>query len=447
MALTGLDIYKKLPQKNCGECGVPTCLAFAMKLAMGKAQLDACPYVSEETKAELSEASAPPIRLVTIGVGDKALKIGEEAVLFRHEKTFYHQPGFAVLVDDGMSESEIGEKLAQLKSSQFERVGQFLRADLVAVKSSSNDSAKFVELVKKAMGTEFPLVLITDNSEMMKAALSVCAKTKPLIYAANEGNFEQMAALAKEENCPLAVAAKDLNILSELVEKVTAQGIKDIVLDPGSRNIKDSLRDATFIRRAALKKKFKPLGYPIITFPCEMYDDPYMEAVAAGVGIMKYAGIIVLSDLEAWKALPLYVLRQNIYTDPQKPMQVEEGIYPIGEPDEDSPVLLTTNFSLTYFTVSGEVEASKIPSWICIMDVEGLSVLTAWGAGKFVPESIGPFMKRCGITDKVKHRKLIIPGCVAQISGELEEELPDWKIEVGPREAGDIPAYLKSRSA
>jgi len=447
MALTGLDIYKKLPQKNCGECGVPTCLAFAMKLAMGKAQLDACPYVSEETKAELSEASAPPIRLVTIGVGDKALKIGEEAVLFRHEKTFYHQPGFAVLVDDGMSESEIGEKLAQLKSSQFERVGQFLRADLVAVKSSSNDSAKFVELVKKAMGTEFPLVLITDNSEMMKAALSVCAKTKPLIYAANEGNFEQMAALAKEENCPLAVAAKDLNILSELVEKVTAQGIKDIVLDPGSRNIKDSLRDATFIRRAALKKKFKPLGYPIITFPCEMYDDPYMEAVAAGVGIMKYAGIIVLSDLEAWKALPLYVLRQNIYTDPQKPMQVEEGIYPIGEPDENSPVLLTTNFSLTYFTVSGEVEASKIPSWICIMDVEGLSVLTAWGAGKFVPESIGPFMKRCGITDKVKHRKLIIPGCVAQISGELEEELPDWKIEVGPREAGDIPAYLKSRSA
>jgi len=297
------------------------------------------------------------------------------------------------------------------------------------------------------MGTEFPLVLITDNSEMMKAALSVCAKTKPLIYAANEGNFEQMAALAKEENCPLAVAAKDLNILSELVEKVTAQGIKDIVLDPGSRNIKDSLRDATFIRRAALKKKFKPLGYPIITFPCEMYDDPYMEAVAAGVGIMKYAGIIVLSDLEAWKALPLYVLRQNIYTDPQKPMQVEEGIYPIGEPDENSPVLLTTNFSLTYFTVSGEVEASKIPSWICIMDVEGLSVLTAWGAGKFVPESIGPFMKRCGITDKVKHRKLIIPGCVAQISGELEEELPDWKIEVGPREAGDIPAYLKSRSA
>jgi len=447
MALTGLDIYKKLPQKNCGECGVPTCLAFAMKLAAGQAQLDACPYVSEETKAELSEASAPPIRLVTIGVGDKALKVGEEAVLFRHEKTFYHQPGLAVLVDDGMDEAGIDEKLAQLKSSQFERVGQFLRADLVAVKSSSNDSAKFVELVKKAMGTEFPLVLISENPEIMKSALSVCAQTKPLLCAANEDNFEQMAALAKENNCPLVVAAKELGALSDLVEKVTAQGVKDIVLDPGSRNIKDSLKDAVFIRRAALKKKFKPLGYPIITFPCGMYDDPYMEAVAAGVGIMKYAGIIVVSDLEAWKALPLYVLRQNIYTDPQKPMQVEEGIYPIGEPDEDSPVLLTTNFSLTYFTVSGEVEASKVSSWICIMDVEGLSVLTAWGAGKFVPESIGPFVKRCGITDKVKHRKLIIPGCVAQISGELEEELPDWKIEVGPREAGDIPAYLKSRSA
>ncbi|MDO8886261.1 acetyl-CoA decarbonylase/synthase complex subunit gamma [Candidatus Oleimmundimicrobium sp.] len=447
MALTGLDIYKKLPQKNCGECGIPTCLAFAMKLAVGQTQLDACPYVSEETKTELSEASAPPIRLITVGTGDKALKIGEEAVLFRHEKTFYHQPGLAILVDDGMDEAVIDEKLAQLKSSQFERVGQFLRADLVAVKSSSNDSAKFVTLVKKAMGTEFPLVLISENSEIMKAALSVCVQTKPLLYAANENNFEQMAALAKESNCPLVVAAKDLGALSDLVEKVTAKGVKDIILDPGSRTIKDSLKDAVFIRRAALKKKFKPLGYPIITFPCEMYDDPYMEAVAAGVGIMKYAGVIVVSDLESWKALPLYVLRQNIYTDPQKPMQIDEGIYPIGEPDENSPVLLTTNFSLTYFTVSGEVEASKVSSWICIMDVEGLSVLTAWAAGKFIPENIGPFMKRCGITDKVKHRKIVIPGYVAQISGELEEELPDWEIQVGPREAGDIPSYLKNWSA
>ncbi len=447
MALTGLDIYKKLPQKNCGECGIPTCLAFAMKLVAGQAQLDACPYVSEEAKTELTEASAPPIRLVTIGVGDKALKIGEEAVLFRHEKTFYHQPGLAVLVDDGMDKAKIDEKFAQLKNSQFERVGQFLRADLVAVKSSSNDSTKFTELVKGAVETGFPLVLITDNPEMMKAALSVCAQTKPLIYAANESNFEQMTAFAKESNCPLAVVAKDLSMLSDLVEKVTAKGIKDIVLDPGSRNIRDSLRDATFIRRAALKKKYKPLGYPIITFPCEMYDDPYMEAVAAGVGIMKYAGVIVVSDLEPWKAFPLYVLRQNIYTDPQKPMQVDEGIYPVGEPDENSPVLLTTNFSLTYFTVSGEVEASKIPSWICIMDVEGLSVLTAWAAGKFIPENIGPFMKRCGITDKVKHRKMVIPGYVAQISGELEEELPDWEIQVGPREAGDIPSYLKNWSA
>ncbi|HDP70564.1 MAG TPA: acetyl-CoA decarbonylase/synthase complex subunit gamma [Actinobacteria bacterium] len=446
MALTGLDIYKKLPQKNCGECGIPTCLAFAMKLAAGQAQLEACPYVSEETKTELSEASAPPIRLVTIGTGDKAIKIGEEAVLFRHEKTFYNQPGLAVLVDDGMSDAEIDGKLAQIKNSQFERVGQLLRADLVAVKSSSNDAGRFTELVKKAMGTEFPLVLITDNSEVMKAALLVCAQSKPLLCAANENNFEQMANLAKENNCPLVVAAKDLNALSELVEKITAQGVKDLVLDSGSRSIKDSLKDATFIRRAALKKKFKPLGYPIIAFPCEAYDDPYMEAVAAAVSIMKYAGVIVVKDLEPWRALPLYVLRQNIYTDPQKPMQIDEGIYPIGEPDENSPVLLTTNFSLTYFTVSGEVEASKVPCWICIMDVEGLSVLTAWAAGKFIPENIGPFMKRCGITDKVSHRKVSIPGYVAQISGELEDELPDWVVEVGPREAGDIPSYLKNWS-
>ncbi|MDI6799761.1 MAG: acetyl-CoA decarbonylase/synthase complex subunit gamma [Actinomycetota bacterium] len=447
MALTGLDIYKKLPQKNCGECSIPTCLAFAMKLAASQAQLEACPYVSEETRAELSEASAPPIRLVTIGVGEKALKVGEEAVLFRHEKTFYHQPGFAVLIDDSMSEADVDAKLSRIQSSQFERVGQLLSADLVAVRSSLSDGAKFTALVNKASEAGFPLVILANDPAVVKEALGNVASTKPLIGVADENNYEVMAALAKESGCPLIVKGQGLEALSDLVEKVSALGVKDIVLDPSSKNIKESLKDATFIRRAALKKKFKPLGYPIISFPCDNYSDPNMEALAASVAVMKYAGVIVLSDLDPERILPLFVLRQNIYTDPQKPMQVDEGIYKAGEPGEDSPVIITTNFSLTYFTVFGEVEASKVATWVCIMDVEGLSVLTAWAAGKFIAENIGPFIKRSGIEEKVKHRKITIPGYVSQISGELAEELPDWTIEVGPREAGDVAKYLKAWKA
>ncbi len=447
MALTGLDIYKKLPQKNCGECSIPTCLAFAMKLAVGQAQLDACPYVSDETKAELSEASAPPIRLVTVGSGDNAFKVGEEAVLFRHEKTFYNQPGFAVLIDDLMSEAEVDAKLKRLETSQFERVGQMLKGDLVAVRSATGDGAKFSALVQKAAATGYPLILLAGDAAIIKGALEGVSANKPLIGPADSSNFEAMAALAKEAGCSLIVKAEELEALSGLVEKVVALGVKDIVLDPSSKNVKESLKDATFIRRAALKKKFKPLGYPIISFPCDNYSDTNMEALAASVAVMKYAGIVVLSDLDPERALALFVLRQNIYTDPQKPMQVEEGIYKVGEPGEDSPVIITTNFSLTYFTVFGEVEASKVPTWICIMDVEGLSVLTAWAAGKFIAENIGPFVKRCGITDKVSHKKLTIPGYVSQISGELAEELPDWTIEVGPREAGDVAKYLKAWKA
>lgn len=448
MALTGLDIFKKLPKTNCGECGVPTCLAFAMRLAAGQATLDACPYVTDEVKAELSEASAPPIRLVTIGTGDNALKIGEEQVMFRHDKTFYHQPGLAILIKDDMSDAEISARLDQIKNAHFDRVGQLLRADLVAVENSSGDAGKFTKAVQTANEAGFPLVLISSSPDALKAALEVCKANKPLICSATKDNHESMTSLAKESGCPLVVSSSDgPESLAELTEKIAAACVNDIVLDPGVKSLQETLKDLVFIRRAGLKSKFRPLGYPIITFPNMQTADENMEALFAAVYIAKYAGIIVLNSLEPWKALPLFVLRQNIYTDPQKPMQVDEGIYPIGEPKEDSPVLLTTNFSLTYFTVSGEVEASRVPSWLCIMDVEGLSVLTAWAAGKFVPEKIAPFIKRSGITDKVKHRKLLIPGYIAQISGELQEELGDWEVMVGPREAGDIPVFLKQWTA
>jgi len=445
VALTGLDIFKQLPKTNCGECGVPTCLAFAMKLAAGGASLNACPHVTEEAKAALSSASAPPMRGVTIGTGDNALKIGEELVLFRHEKTFFNPPGFALLIDDAMDEADAITKVESLKGVSFERVGQVLKANLVAIKNTSGDSAKFADFVKKVQAvTDLPLVLISESPDAMGKALEVAGTSKPLIYAATESNVDQMLELAKQYQAPLAVRASSLDSLGDLTTKLDAAGVKDLVVDPGTRQLKDTYESLVYLRRAALKKKLRPYGYPTITMPAEETDDDMMEAVHAAVYVMKYGGIIVMRDLSPEKAYPLFVLRQNIYTDPQRPMQVEQGFYPINSPDENSPVLVTTNFSLTYFIVSSEVEGSKMPAWLGVVDVEGLSVLTAWAAGKFVPERIAAFVKKSGIEEKVNHRNVVIPGYVAQISGELEDELGDWKVVVGPREASDVPSFLKS---
>jgi len=266
----------------------------------------------------------------------------------------------------------------------------------------------------------------------------------PLIYAATDGNAEALASLAKEHKCPLAIKADHLEALANLSDKLTSAGLKDLVLDSGSRTLRKAFEDQIFIRRAALLQKNRSLGFPTITFPCEMTKDPMKEVLIAATFVAKYAGIIVLSDLQGESLFPLLVERLNIYTDPQRPMMMQQGIYPIGNPTEDSPVLVTTNFSLTYFIVSGEIESSRVPSWLLVMDTEGLSVLTAWAAGKFVGDAIGAFIKKSGITDKVKHRKVVIPGAVAAVSGDLEEELGSgWEVKIGPREAAHIPAYLK----
>jgi acetyl-CoA decarbonylase/synthase complex subunit gamma len=445
MALTGIEIFKKLPKTNCGECGVPTCLAFAMKLAAGQAELSACPYVSEEAKAALEEASAPPIRPLAIGTGDKALKIGGETVMFRHEKRFVNPTGIAVLVTDKMNEAEVDKRLKKLNELKFERVGLTLQADLVAVKGESGDPAQFESLVKKVKEKldGKGMVLMSEDPQVLSAGAKACADRKPLLYAATKANADAMAGLAKEISAPLAVKGDSLDELAELTTKLTAAGLKDLVLDSGARTPKKALEDQIVMRRAALVKKFRPLGFPTITFPCDMTNDPMKETLLASMLIAKYGGIVVLSDLEGHTLFPLLLERMNIYTDPQRPMATTEGIYEVGGPGENSPVLITSNFSLTYFIVSGEIEGSRIPSWLLVKDTEGLSVMTAWAAGKFGADVIAPFVKKCGIADKVKHRKLIIPGYAAVISGELEEELPDWQILIGPREAGHIPAYIK----
>jgi acetyl-CoA decarbonylase/synthase, CODH/ACS complex subunit gamma len=445
MALTGIQIFKLLPKTNCGKCGVPTCLAFAMNLAAGKVELIACPFVSEESKAQLAEASAPPIRPVTIGTGTGAFKVGGETVMFRHEKKFENPTGIAVLVTDTMPESEVAARIERFNKNVYVRVGVKLHADAVAVKSESGNPAKFgklVEMVTKA--TEGGIILMSEHPEVLTAGLKVCGARKPLIYAATQANAAAIAQLAKEHSCPVAVKGAGLEEVAELTAVMNQAGIKDIIIDSGARTVKQAFQDEIIIRGAALQKKFKPLGYPTITFPCEMTANPLKEAVIASMFVTKYAGIVVLSDLKGEVLFPLLVERLNIFTDPQRPLATTPGIYEINNPNENSPVLITTNFSLTYFIVSGEIETSKIPSYLLIMDTEGLSVLTAWAAGKFGADLMAAFVKKSGIGDKVKTRKLIIPGYSASESGGLEEDLKGWEILVGPREGSLIPAYLRN---
>lgn len=446
MALTGIQIFKLLPKTNCKECGVPTCLAFAMNLASGKAELDSCPYVSDEAKAQLSEASAPPIRPVDIGKGVRACKAGGETVQYRHEKTFYNPTLLSTMIDSGISKADLEAKLAIWNAFQYERVGLNLRPELVALKDTSGDKAAFAAAAKTIAETsEFNLILMTENVDVMKSGVEAAGFKRPLMYAATQSNVDDMGALAKENGLPLCVKADSVEGLIPLTEKLMAMGLKDLVIDSGSREIKKSLEDQIVIRRAALKGANRALGFPTITFPCEMASNLDMESLIAGMFVAKYGGIVVLSDFKGESIFPLLLERLNIFTDPQRPMTVTEGIYPIGNPDENSPVLVTTNFALTYFIVSGEIEASKVPSWLLIKDSEGLSVMTAWAAGKFAGDDVGVFVKKCGITDKVKHTELIIPGYSAAIAGDVEEELPGWTITVGPREAAHIPAFLKSK--
>ncbi|MEW6326455.1 MAG: acetyl-CoA decarbonylase/synthase complex subunit gamma [Thermodesulfobacteriota bacterium] len=448
MALSGIEIFKKLPKKNCGECGVPTCLAFAMKLATGQAELAACPYVSEDVRAEIDEASAPPIRTVTIGTGDRAVKLGGETVMFRHEKRFENPPGLALMLSDTMDDSVVNEKLSKFRDLEFERVGLILRPQMLALKEESGDAGKFATFVKRVIDQmDAGIILMGDKPEVMAEALKVGKDKKPLIYAATKDTAEAMGNLAKESACPLAVKGSGLDEVMAITDKLLGMGLKDLVIDSQPANVKKALEDQVVIRRSALVKKVKQVGFPTITFPGQLTDSKMKEALIASMLIAKYAGIIVLSEMEGHNVFPLLLDSLNIYTDPQRPMAVEEKIYEIGGPREDSPVLITSNFSLTYFIVSGEVESSRIPSWLLIKDTEGLSVLTAWAAGKFAADTVAMFVKKCGIADRVKHRKLVIPGYLAGMSGELEEELPDWQILVGPREAAHLPAYLKQWSA
>lgn len=443
MGLSGLEIYKLLPKTNCKECGFPTCLAFAMQIAAKKASLDKCPYISEEAKRKLESASRPPINLVTIGSGEKKLEVGNETVMFRHEETFYHPPGIGFLVEDTAPEGELTQRLNAIENLRFERVGQKIEVNLIALKNSSNNKDKFVAALKIVSSkSTLNLMLMSDSADTLKTAGEVVKDKKPLLYAANKDNLDQMAQIAKEASLPLAIRSESLEELSELTQKAASSGLNDIILDTGDKPLREKIEDLTYIRRMALKKTYRPFGYPTIALINK--DDPFEEASIAASLITKYAGIVILKNIENWQVLPLLTVRQNIYTDPQKPLQVEPKIYEIGSVGDNSPVLVTTNFSLTYYTVESEVEGSKVPSYIISVDSEGMSVLTAWAAEKFTAEKIANTLKGCGIEGKVKHKEVTIPGYVAVMSGKLQEE-SGWQVLVGPREASGIPSFLKGK--
>jgi acetyl-CoA decarbonylase/synthase complex subunit gamma len=463
MALTGLQIQKLLPKTNCKECGSNTCLAFAMKLANKKADLSQCPYASEEAKLALGAASEPPVRGVALGK-DKSLKLGEETVLYRHDRTFVHQTAIAVNVNDTDAASATDATLNAVKSYLLERVGEKLVIDAVGVSQRCEEASGFVDLCRKAYEvTGKPVVVRGKTTDAVRAAAVALAGSHSLLVAPDEDSADALALVAKEHGHALAITAPDVDRLFAVADRIKKTGFNDLVLMFQTHSLAEQFQTNSIARRAAIRDNVKPMGYAMLRFVGETRgtvpffandrekgDSPLgadaLDATAeAATEIDKYGGIIVLPTFDPAQLAPLMTLRQNIYTDPQKPIQVEPKVYPIGEPNENSPVFLTTNFSLTYFIVSGEIENAGISAWLVVPECEGMSVLTAWAAGKFSGGSIAKFCKEIGLDNQVKTRKIVIPGYVAQISGELEEGLPGWQVLVGPAEAADLESFIKAR--
>ena len=436
MALSGIQIYKLLPQTNCKECGFPTCLAFAMKLAAKQVELSSCPYVTDESKEQLAASSAPPIRLITLKAGTE-VKAGNEVVMFRHEKTFYNKPGLFVRYK--ASDGDIAKKVAEADAYTVNYVGMDFTLDGFAVQADGGDFAAAVKAVRNA--SKRPLILIGDAATL-PAGLEACSGETPMIHAADASNWETMADLAIKYKAALAVKSASLDELAELTEKIKAKGVEDMVLDLSSTNMGEWLARSTQVRRLAIKQNFRALGYPVIAFPGDA-GNAGKESICAAQAVSKYAGFVVLDTFTPELTYALLVLRENIYTDPQKPIQVQPGIYEINNPTADAPALVTTNFSITYFSVANEVEGAGLPAWLVVTDADGMSVLTAWAAGKFDSERIAKSVKEFDLASKINMKRIVLPGHVAVLSGELEEELSGWEIRVGPREAVDLPAFMK----
>ena len=441
MALKGLDIFKLSPKKNCKECGSPTCMAFCMKVAQGAVALDKCPYFSEEAKAKLSEATAPPMKTITVG---NDIKLGGETVLFRHEKTLVNRNRFAVPVCTCMDEAAADQKLADIQKVDYERIGEREYIEFVMVRCEKDSADKWEDLVKKAAATGRTLILNCTCPECAKKALAICKDGKPILNGATPENYEEMSAIATEAGVTLGVHADSLSELHDLIAKLEAAGNKNLIIDVTGKTVKETFANTVLVRRTALKDGDRTFGYPSIVDLAKLAaGDEHLETALAAVFTLKYGSIIVMERLGYAEALPLYGLRQNVFTDPQKPMKVAPGIYPMNGATPDDPCMLTVDFALTYFLVSGELERSNVPVNLLITDASGMSVLTAWAAGKFSSSSIKKFFDEFELDKKINNRTLVIPGKVAVMKGEIQDKLPDWNVVVGTREAVEIVKFLK----
>jgi acetyl-CoA decarbonylase/synthase complex subunit gamma len=460
--LSPIDVYKLLPMTNCKECGEENCMAFATKVVSREVSIDECPPLLikkyEKAYAQLKEMLKPAVREIVIGSGDRALKIGGKLVMYRHEFAYFNPTAIAIDVTDEMSEEAILDRIKRTEGFCFEYIGQILRLDMVAVRSTSNDPEKFKAAVKKVVeSTNLPLILCSLNPNVLEAGLMAAPKSRPLLYAATEDNWKSMAELALAYNCPLVVFAPDNpKLLKSLAKTLLEYGVEDLVLDPGtfsSDGLADTLNDFTMIRRAACKDGDALLGFPLIGVPMvawmERGEAPeeiakWREAYLAALLIVRYADIMILHSVDGWSLLPNVILRQNIYTDPRKPVAVEPGLKVFGAPDENSPVMFTTNFALTYYTVASDIESAKVNAYLLVIDTEGIAVDSAVAGRKLTAEKVAEAIKASGIETKVKHRKLIIPGKAARLSGEIEE-LSNWQVLVGPRDSSDIPRFLQEK--
>ena len=441
--LTGLQIQKLLPKTNCKECGSNTCLAFAMKLAARKAELSACPYVSEEAKAVLGAAAEPPVRTIVLGAGERTFTAGGETVMFRHEKTFVNATGLGVAIHDSMDDSEIDRFVETVSDYRVERVGEELRLDLISVAQASSSPGRFLDTIKRvAQRWDRSIAVRTESPAELNAAAEALHGRRPLLASANVETVKELGEVAKAHDAVLGVAADTIDDLVSMIDTLRAMDVKDVFLELRADTLCEHVQNNTILRRGALKAGLKAFGYPTLKFIDS--GDPMNDAVEAGIEIAKYGGLAIMPAFDPATFASLLALRQNIFTDPQKPIQVEPKLYPIGEPDENSPVFVTTNFSLTYFIVSGEIENAGLSAWLLVPECEGMSVLTAWAAGKFGGDKVGAFAREIELEAKLRSRKIIIPGYVAQISGELEEAMPGWDVVVGPQEAGDLESFIKN---
>ncbi len=444
MALKGLDIFKLTPKTNCKECGVPTCMAFSMKVAQGAMELGKCPYLSQDVIDQLSEATAPPMRTFSVGAGDYTATLGGETVLMRHDKTFVNKCLYAVRLSDDMEEAERDAKLNKIQQLDYERIGERMVVDALFVSSVSGDVGAYTELVEKAVATGRVVILDCTDPSTVRAAIQAGKASGPLLHGATPENLEEMQAIASEHGIALGLRADNLSALYDGAAALEKLGQKEFVLDVGTASAKDAFRSAVEIRRTAITDGDRTFGYPsLVNVAALAPGDPYLQAALASLFTSKYGSIIVVDELDYPLSLPLHGLRQNMFTDPQKPMTVEPGIYPINGADENAPCVTTVDFALTYFVVSGELERSGVPVNLLISDSGGYSVLTAWAAGKLSASSLAKFFEDYDIENKIKSRTLMLPGKVAVLKGELEDKLPGWTIVVAPNEAIELVKFMR----